>query len=105
MNKNEAQQIIVISLLSALGKTEQQVADYLVARRIKGRQGCTTCPIAVYLQGCYFLTAVDVGQWGLDLEPGMASSLILFDEHPELSGVRDFIVNYDHGHHKKCRAS
>jgi hypothetical protein len=109
----------VLELLLALGATKDEVAEKLVSLGIKGdRHLCATCPIAQYLiassggevmfeviaGGICFQAYIGVGTKECCSLMRCASERYWYhqSEYPQLTGVREFIFDFDRGEYPQC---
>lgn len=102
------QQDKILSLLSSLGKTKEEVANNLHKQRIIGlRNSHRYCPIANYLtKNFIYINSSEKGISISDKDNGYISidDLCLNILHyPELKGVFEFIKYFDRGKFKKTR--
>lgn len=103
----------ILSLLEALGKDAQDVADTLRKLGIRGKRGaCPSCPIAMYLitKGVEFSHNSGVNIVSDPIATNMVlicvsvatvDEYIVYKPH-QLHGVRDFIRAFDRGMYPMC---
>jgi hypothetical protein len=94
----------VLALLTALGSTEEEVANTLISLGIRGnKRECSSCPISQYLISKGVVrgwVAVGVGQ-GV----GVGWHWYPTCNYPQLQSVQDFIISFDKGKFPQCELS
>jgi hypothetical protein len=101
----------ILSLLMALGSTADEVAAKLVSLGIKGdRNECRTCPIAQYLvsnglEAYSEMKGEGARTHGLLFGVEASGYWWPLATHPQLTGVSNFILDFDRGQYPQCDSS